>query len=1469
MKILSPKSKIFIIILLLTQAVVFGQSVGDYRSNGNVTFAAATNWQIYNGTAWVNATIAPKDASYTISNTITVQSSHTATVSITVTIVAQLTVEGIFTLNSSANLSIGPMVVNYNGPGNAVIVDAGSALTVNGNLTVTKGDMNVAGTVYIAGNFSTNTGNVDVTGGGSISSSGSMTTQGSGTIFGSTNDCLTGPCSGAALCTSFAATISNNQTICAGSTPATLTSTTTASSPTYQWQSSTTSGAGFTDILTNGTNSTYIFPLGLSQTTYYRLKIKSTCTVVTSQVTITVTPTIVGGMVIGGTTICSGYTSGTLTLSGHTGTVVKWQSSVSPFSTWTDIANTATTYTSGALTATTQYRAVVQNGSCLAVNSAATTVTVDPTTVGGIVAGGTTICSGSISGLLTLSGHTGTITKWQSSVFPFSTWTDIANTATTYTSGALSATTQFRAVVQSGVCTVATSGPITVTVSNPLFWANLQWPSSGNICEGGYLTASGQVYQPGVTEGNNLQGVGITVEFGYATVNTDPSTWTNWTAANFNGLGGGNNNDEYQYAFTPPSNGTYYYTFRYRSGSCNWQYGGTGGFLNGSTSVNGVLTVNPASVGGAVSGGTTICSGNTSGLLTLSGQTGTITKWQSSVSPFSAWSDIANTAATYTSGTLSATTQFRAVVQSGVCSAATSGLVTVTVSDPVGWANLEDPPPSNICEGGSLIAFGQVYKAGVTEGYNSQGAGITAEFGYATSNTNPNTWTNWTAASFNGLGGGTQNDEYQYTFTPPSSGTYYFTFRYRSGACDWQYGGYVLNAGGFWDGTTNVNGVLTVYPIPTAPSVGTPIQPTCTLATGTITVAVQNAGETYSFDNGATFQASNTKSLLAFGSYNVIIKSPGGCISPTTIVPIKSATNIWNGSAWSNGSPPVITEDIVFNGGYNSFFDLIGTNLSACSCTVNAGMTVNINSGHTLTLTNGLTVLGNILFKNASSLVQIANAQNNSGNIKYERNIDFSTILETDYTYWSSPVAGFTLGGVYFNNFTGLFYSYGVAAGIEDWQPESSGTVMNAGKGYIINGAKSYPAPSPPPPVPSFVGVPNNGDVTVPVPYNSNFGLPSTDPNFGVSYLLGNPYPSAIDANMFLSTNSNFIEGTIYFWTHITEIQDRTLISNDPITGLPLAGTGAYAYTSDDYASYNTTGGVAAESGGNQPNGKIAAGQGFFATAKATGTVYFKNTMRVAGGTILPDGSIVNGQFFKSKDPKTTTKIAIEKTRVWLNLTNTQGAFKQTLVGYITDATNEYDSRFDGESFDGNEFVDFYSVNQDKNLVIQGRALPFDENDEVPLGFRTTINGAFTINIDQVDGLLTNQAVFIEDKLTNTVTDLKSGNYTFNTVAGTFNDRFVLRYIDNSGSKTLVTTNFDSQANKVLVSNKNKQIKINSFADTIDKVTIYDLAGRQIYQKDKVNNNELSIANLVSSHQALVVKTSLLNGKTVTDKIIF
>lgn len=74
-------------------------------------------------------------------------------------------------------------------------------------------------------------------------------------------------------------------------------------------------------------------------------------------------------------------------------------------------------------------------------------IIVDPTTVGGTVSGGTTVCYGTNSTALSLTGATGAVLKWQSLTNGGSSWTDIANTNTTFTATNLTATTQFRALV--------------------------------------------------------------------------------------------------------------------------------------------------------------------------------------------------------------------------------------------------------------------------------------------------------------------------------------------------------------------------------------------------------------------------------------------------------------------------------------------------------------------------------------------------------------------------------------------------------------------------------------------------------------------------------------------------------------------------------------------------------------------------------------------------------------------------------------------------------------------------------------------------------------------------------------------------------------------------------------------------------------------------------------------------------------
>src|SRR5205823_6242183 len=152
----------------------------------------------------------------------------------------------------------------------------------------------------------------------------------------------------------------------------------------------------------------------------------------------------------------------------------------------------------GALTVITYFRAVVQSGVCAAANSSAATITVNLTSVGGTASSSQTICSGSTPASLALAGNTGSVVRWEKSIdLAFTTPINIANTTTTLsgaTIGALTATTYFRAVAQSGICPEANSSIVTITVDPTSVGGTVI--SDQTICTGSTpanLTLSGSV----------------------------------------------------------------------------------------------------------------------------------------------------------------------------------------------------------------------------------------------------------------------------------------------------------------------------------------------------------------------------------------------------------------------------------------------------------------------------------------------------------------------------------------------------------------------------------------------------------------------------------------------------------------------------------------------------------------------------------------------------------------------------------------------------------------------------------------------------------------------------------------------------------------------------------------------------------------------------------------------------------------
>lgn len=147
-------------------------------------------------------------------------------------------------------------------------------------------------------------------------------------------------------------------------------------------------------------------------------------------------------------------------------------------------------------------------------------------------------------------------------------------------------------------------------------------------------------------------------------------------------------------------------------------------------------------------------------------------------------------------------------------------------TDAPDYVNLQSPTAGTITQGGSIIVYGQVYEAGLTEPVG-QAAGITAWVGISPVglNTNPNTWTNWVTATYNSTPlVPNNNDEYQATIGAAlAPGTYYYATRFQLNGGSYVYGGInSTNDGNFWDGTTFNSGVLTVNAPP-------PVTPNCDL----------------------------------------------------------------------------------------------------------------------------------------------------------------------------------------------------------------------------------------------------------------------------------------------------------------------------------------------------------------------------------------------------------------------------------------------------------------------------------------------------------------------------------------------------------------------------------------------------------------------------------------------------------------
>lgn len=1056
--------------------------------------------------------------------------------------------------------------------------------------------------------------------------------------------------------------------------------------------------------------------------------------------TVVISPATVAGAVTGGTTINEGNTSGLLTLSGHTGSVVKWQSAVSPFTTWVDIANTNTTYTSGVLTATTQFRAVVQSGACAAANSAATTVTVEALPTVDVIAV-TSVCSSAAEQETDLIYETtgSPITYsivWNSSpannfaavideqlfggTLPIIHITVPAGTAAGTYTGTLTVKNANGGTSAGSIFTVTVNATPTLTTDEEF---SVVCAGSASVSALTYTASSGNATSYAIDWDNAAN---------EAFLSDIPDT-----LQNFNPSGG-------KIEIAIPANalpGTYEGLFTLENEFCSSQYPVT-------------ITIFPATVGGTVIGGTTISPGERSGLLKLIDHTGYILKWQSSVSPFTTWVDIANISSIYFSQALTETTQFRAVVQSGNCEILNSEPTTVTV---------EDLPAISLKED----------KVGLCS--NNDGTPLTEEMSYAVTAGNPETYSIvWDASPANSFAPiiDAPLEEDGINFELPSStenGVYSGTLT-------------VKNA----NGAVSSLGLVFTVEVIRRPSITT---------TGIIdpvnsSTNAQNATLAYSssIENPAKYSIiwNQTNTPLVFQGDTAYTFSPSGGVINNIEIPANVPPGTYSGTM------------LIKTGNCSSFYPIsivINPEAPTITAAESADTVCRSNSSQSTTLDYSATTGSPVSY----SIVWDSSPANS-----------FAAV--TDAALPASPITIAVPAGAAAGTYTGTL------------TVKNESGVISAGSLFTVT---VNPSPT----------ITTNGEIT---PVFTSTSSQTT--SLAYTAVTGNPTGYSINWDIF-STNSPIENQEL---TPFTFAPGGGVINTIEIS--PNIPEGSYVGI---LTIYNETCSVDAVSVTIVVNDAVVPPT--ITLAESTNTVCSSNDQQGAALSYsATTGSPVSYSIAWDSSPAnsfvavTDAALPASPIKILIPAGNDGGTYTGTLT--VKDAN--------GVVSTGSVFT--VPINQSPEVTItttpetsESKGSIFVEN--LPEGnSRVAISPGGTIYESNTGSLL--------------IDNLSSGTYLLKIISeqGCGQDVTVgvpFQFFAPEGAK--------STNNTISIASANKVINVETLNENIDEVLVYDMSGSLIYKKEKIGDSKLVIDNLTNRHQILIVKVVLDNNRTETKKVSY
>lgn len=640
---------------------------------------------------------------------------------------------------------------------------------------------------------------------------------------------------------------------------------------------------------------------------------------------------------------------------------------------------------------------------------------------------------------------------------------------------------------------------------------------------------------------------------------------------------------------------------------------------------------------------------------------------------------------------------------------------------------------------------------------------------------------------------------------------------------------------------------------------------------------------------------------------NSLNKNRGNLVNPSKIdintqtapMPYDSnATGLWSNTAiWTNGTTQDLPYSLSIVDGTTSIdWNIVRTahDVTSTGNKTMLGFFVNTNTvfatnDSKIEVSHFLRLNGKIDLQGRSQLVQTFNSDldpTSSGSLERDQQGQSN---KYNYNYWSSPVGAinattnnnnYTVNGIlrdgtnpaapaainWINGYDGspttpislarywIYKFQNLSDLYANWTQIFETGILSPASGFTLKG--------------SGAGAATQNYVFVGKPYNGRITNTVTPNNINLS---GNPYASALDAELFIADNAAATNGSVYFWEHY-----------------PTNATHILQQYQGGYATRNLAGGtppvsppgISGQGSSSRIPGRfIPVGQGFFVHASTLGgTIVFDNNQRAF---VKEDAATSNIMFrntntavaampasdhFNNNDNDPVTVTSNSKIR--LGFTSNTGNHRQILLAFMgNQASDGWDYGYDGVVIDDDLPQDMLFLLGDKKLVIQGVG-HFNPGSIYPLYVRTDNPGIVKFEIDALENFNPDQPIYIHDNSTGHFYDIHNSALEIAVPAGENKNRFSLCF---EMKKLSVTDNtLENLTVTYLQGNNQIRIKNDLNGTVVEQVSLYTILGQQIgsWRTNTMEQTEILLPVRNASTGTYIIKVDTNKGSISKKTII-